>query len=257
MKILSNELDIYRNLKNSLELVTKVPISQQNIFQDLFFKNFQYSRAQILQDVFVLAVLGSKENGYFVEAGASDGLDCSNTYLLEKKFGWNGLLIEPSKMSFESIQTNRSANALNLALFSTSGLSMQFRETTSLGLSSLADFSNNDYMSGERINQQLYQVETITLQDALNKAHAPTMIDFLSLDTEGSEFEILKNFDFNTYEISVICCEHNYSEQRDFIYQLLVKNGFNRVLTEISGYDDWYINTEIQDKCRNRGLNFD
>ena len=47
-------------------------------------------------------------------------------------------------------------------------------------------------MSGEHINQQLYKAETITLQNALNKAHAPTMIDFLSLHTEGTEFEILK-----------------------------------------------------------------
>ena len=98
IKILSNKLDIYRNLKHSLELVTKVPISQRNTYQDLFLKNFQYSRSRVLQDVFALTVLGSKENGYFVEASASDGLDCSNTYLLEKKFGWNGLLIESSKM---------------------------------------------------------------------------------------------------------------------------------------------------------------
>jgi FkbM family methyltransferase len=257
MKILSDELDIYRTLKNSLELVARVPVNQRETFQELFLKNFQDSRSQILQDIFVLAVLGSKENGYFVEAGASDGLDCSNTYLLEKKFGWNGLLIEPSKSSFESIRTNRSAGALNLALFSSTGKSLQFRETVSPGLSSLADFSSHDYMSEERVNQQLYQVETITLQDALDENRAPKTIDFLSLDTEGSEFEILKNFDFNTYKISVICCEHNYSKQRDSIYQLLTKNGYDRVLTEITGCDDWYIKTEIRDKCRDRGIIFE
>jgi hypothetical protein len=123
IKILSNKLDIYRNLKHSLELVTKVPISQRNTYQDLFLKNFQYSCSRVLQDVFALTVLGSKENGYFVEASASDGLDSSNTYLLEKKFGWNGLLIEPSKMRCMNMTTATSKlrfgiNAAIGALFS-------------------------------------------------------------------------------------------------------------------------------------------
>jgi FkbM family methyltransferase len=246
------DLTTYRNLKYSIELLSEVPLSLRQIFQDIFIENYKHSRSQILQDIFVLAVLGPKKNGYFVEAGASDGLDCSNTFLLEKNFDWNGLLIEPSKLSFKKIAFNRKASAINSALFSASGLNMQFRETVSPGLSSLSDFSNNDYMSSQRVDKLVYQVETITLQDALNNAGAPKVVDFLSLDTEGSEFEILKNFDFNTYSFSVITVEHAFSEQRERVYELLTSNGYQRVLSDISAYDDWYINENLLTPLRDK-----
>jgi FkbM family methyltransferase len=246
------DLSTYRNLKYSIELLSEVPFSLRQIFQDIFIENYKQSRSQILQDIFVLAVLDSKKNGYFVEAGASDGLDCSNTFLLEKNFDWNGLLIEPSKLGFNKIASNRKASAINFALFSASGLSMKFRETVSPGLSSLSDFSNNDYMSSQRVDKLVYQVETITLQDALNNAGAPKVVDFLSLDTEGSEFEILKNFDFNSYSFSVITVEHAFSEQREKVYELLTSNGYQRVLSDISVYDDWYINEKLFTPLRDK-----
>jgi FkbM family methyltransferase len=246
------DLTAYRNLKYSIELLSEVPAGLRQVFQDVFIENYKQSRSQILQDIFVLAVLDSKKHGYFVEAGASDGLDCSNTFLLEKNFGWNGLLIEPSRLSFKKIEANRKASAINFALFSASGISMQFRETVSPGLSSLSDFSNNDYMSSQRVDKLVYQVETITLQDALNNAGGPKVVDFLSLDTEGSEFEILKDFDFNSYSFSVITVEHAFSEQREKICELLTSNGYQRVLVDISAYDDWYINENLFTPLRDK-----
>ena len=225
--------------------------------QDIFIKNYKEARSQILQDIFVLAVLGSKKNGYFIEAGASDGLECSNTYLLEKNFGWKGLLVEPSRESFRHIGENRLAMAINFALFSTSKDLIEFRETFSPGLSSLTDFSNNDYMSSQRIDKSRYKVETITLQDALKLANAPKEIDFLSLDTEGSEFEILKNFDFNSFTFSVITVEHAFSGQREKVFDLLSLNGYKRVLSEISAYDDWYINHKIALELRDKKVILD
>ena len=84
-------------------------------------------------------------------------------------------------------------------------------------------------------------VETISLVDLLKKYNAPKHIDYLSIDTEGSEFDILENFDFNTYSFSVITCEHNYTPMRDKIYDLLTSKGYERKLTEVSRWDDWYI----------------
>ena len=71
------------------------------------------------------------------------------------------------------------------------------------------------------------------------------MIDYLSIDTEGSELDILNNFDFNSYQFRVITCEHNYSSNRDKIYNLLSNNGYKRVMTDISQFDDYYIKTSI------------
>ena len=57
--------------------------------------NIKNTKSQINQDIFVLYTLNWKRNGFFVEFGATDGMDLSNTYLLEKDFGWRGILSEP------------------------------------------------------------------------------------------------------------------------------------------------------------------
>jgi hypothetical protein len=88
-------------------------------------------------------------------------------------------------------------------------------------------------------------VDTISLNDLLKKYNAPNIIDYISIDTEGSELDILNNFDFNSYQFRVITCEHNYSSNRDKIYNLLSNNGYKRVMSDISQFDDWYIKTSI------------
>ena len=92
--------------------------------------------------------------------------------------------------------------------------------------------------------EQLEKVETISLIDLLKTHNAPRNIDYLSIDTEGSEYEILKAFDFSKYRISVITCEHNFSNRRGKIFKLLNKNGYQRVFQGLSRWDDWYIKIE-------------
>ncbi|WP_199925172.1 FkbM family methyltransferase [Neorhizobium sp. SOG26] len=77
----------------------------------------------------------------------------------------------------------------------------------------------------------------------LRKYGAPRQIDYLSIDTEGSEFDILQAFDFGEYEFGIITCEHNYTPQREKIHDLLVANGYVRVWEKVSRFDDWYIRT--------------
>ena len=62
----------------------------------------------------------------------------------------------------------------------------------------------------------------------LTKYNAPKEIDYLSIDTEGSEFEILNNFDFDRHQIKVITCEHNFTPMRSKIFDLLIRNGYAR-----------------------------
>lgn len=75
----------------------------------------------------------------------------------------------------------------------------------------------------------------------LKKYNAPKKIEYLSIDTEGSEFEILNNFNFNEYEFKIITCEHNFNKNREKINNLLSKNGYIRKYVGFSDYDDWYI----------------
>ena len=71
--------------------------------------------------------------------------------------------------------------------------------------------------------------------------NAPKIIDYLSIDTEGSEYEILKNFDFESYSFRVITVEHNHTDNRELVKVLLTSNGYKRVHEAISDFDDWYI----------------
>ena len=74
----------------------------------------------------------------------------------------------------------------------------------------------------------------------LRKHKAPKYIDYLSIDTEGSEFEILNSFNFAEYSFGVITCEHNYGQNRNAIYDLLSQNGYYRRFEKLSKFDDWY-----------------
>ena len=81
--------------------------------------------------------------------------------------------------------------------------------------------------------------------DDLNYQHMNTVLDYLSIDTEGSEFEILEAFNFDSYLIKIITVEHNYNALRNDIYNLLTEKGFKRMFESVSLYDDWYVHNSI------------
>lgn len=199
------------------------------------------SRSQLRQDLFVLSELGYKRNGYFVEFGATNGRDLSNSHLLEKEFGWSGLLAEPGKRWHEDLAKNRSASIDQRCVWKTSNQSLVFNETSYAELSTIDLYSASDLHAKAREDGKRYSVETITLMDMLEEHGAPREIDYLSIDTEGSEFDILEAFDFSKYDIRVITCEHNFTGMRDKIHALLRKNGFIRKHEQLSQFDDWFV----------------
>jgi hypothetical protein len=109
------------------------------------------SKSQNFQDLFVLSQLGIKRNGYFVEFGASNGIDLSNTFLLEYQFEWSGILAEPAKYWSEALRKNR-PNAIveELCVRKVSDLHLPFNETTIEEHSTLDVFSESDLHGNER-----------------------------------------------------------------------------------------------------------
>lgn len=92
-------------------------------------------------------------------------------------------------------------------------------------LSTISDFISNDIHSETRTqNSNNYSVKTISLNDLLFFYNAPSDIDYLSIDTEGSEFLILENFNFKKYKIKIITVEHNWTSNRELIFNLLTSN---------------------------------
>jgi len=121
------------------------------------------------------------------------------------------------------------------------GRDLSFNELEVGTLSTIASFSAADGHAETRRLGRTYQVESITLNDLLGQFNAPTVIDYLSIDTEGSEFEILKRVDFDRYSFNVITCEHNYTPARDQVHDLLAGKGYQRKYPQLSGCDDWYV----------------
>jgi hypothetical protein len=118
---------------------------------------------------------------------------------------------------------------------------LSFDEVDHPDLSGRTNFFGQDAHAQERKVERAYKVETVTLERLLKEYKAPRKIDYLSIDTEGSEYEILKNFDFNQYQFGCISIEHNFTPQRLNIYELLILNGYRQVYSEISQFDDWYV----------------
>lgn len=197
------------------------------------------SQSQLSQDVVALMVANRKKNGYFVEFGASNGKDLSNTYLLEKEYEWDGLLCEPNPAFTERLKATRDAEIMTRAVYSKSDLQMNF--SLSGELSSLTDYSTADQFSHIRIRSPKISVSTISLLDALLEAKAPKFIDYLSVDTEGSELEVLSAFDWSSFRFGFITVEHNFTPNEEKLEILLKTAGYSRILHAHSRFDAWFI----------------
>lgn len=182
---------------------------------------------------------GDKKNGIFIDIGAFDGIKYSTSKFFED-IGWNGICIEPNPIIFELLKKNRRCEKLNLCI--------------SKGNTSVEDFllvmrDGPDMLSGifrnyhpkhlERVDReidysgdkQILKIPTMRpndlLENVFNKYNI-SELDILSIDTEGSEVEILSNIDFEKYSINIIIVEHNFNE--DEIKEIVYKNNFEFVI---------------------------
>ena len=203
-------------------------------------KCMELSNSEFCQDLYCLALNGGKRNGYFVEFGACDGKLISNTRLMETEFGWTGILAEPSPYWHEQLRANRDCNIETRCVWHTSGETVSF-----------AEYSNDAYMTQSSVLEhnanapvsKSYDVETITLLDMLDHYNAPSEIDFLSIDVEGLEFEMIKNFDFSKYLFSFMAIENLHVPKDDLaeMESMINDAGYRKILKKTSGNDNFYV----------------
>jgi len=200
------------------------------------------AKGGLFQDLWALWVSGQKMGGYFVEFGAGDGVFLSNTWLLETKMGWRGLLAEPNPAFLPSLKANRRCAISTRCVYSRTGERLEFLAASAGELSRIASIEPADGHEEKRRKAATYfEVETISLNDLLAENDVPRIVDYMSVDTEGSEIEILSTFDFDRWDVRAISVEHNHTAARDQLYALLTARGYRRELTELSRYDDWYV----------------
>jgi len=233
----SAELDNCRLTPRDYNFIRAFPGQSAGRMLDYLLK----SKSQLRQDLFALNELDFKRGGYFVEFGATNGVSLSNTHLMEKEFGWSGILAEPARCWHDDLRQARTASIETRCVWSKSREILNFCEVSNAELSTVNQFVDVDQHSETWRNRHSYNVETISLNDLLEEFKSPTDIDYLSIDTEGSEYQILVAFDFRKYRFKVITVEHNYTQMREKIKVLLEGFGYRRKFEGLSLFDDWYV----------------
>jgi FkbM family methyltransferase len=248
----SNLVELQKmNLYHSISRWTKNS-STSNSINSFVLANLSVSFSQLQQDLVALwlkkKIFGTEDQGYFVEFGATNGIQLSNTFMLEKIYAWNGLLCEPSINYYHLLQKNRNVTTDNRCVFSTSGEVLEFVDYDVGEHSSISGFSRNGQFCNGDQEKVRYQVESVTLEVLLTSRNAPKLIHFLSIDTEGSEYEILKNFEFHKWEIVFVCVE--LSHNSDLIVEIMMSNGYLRILSDYSRWDGWFVHQRYTDQLQ-------
>jgi len=174
-------------------------------------------------------------NGYFVELGANDGVNQSNTLYFEHFRGWRGVLIEPYPPNFEALIRNRSAgNFFKCA--ACVGPKYPLKEvklvysnlmTSTLGIESDSQNALDHAKRGSNFRcgrTFVFKAPALSLTQILIEAGAPSFIDLLSLDVEGNELEVLKSIDHSKFKFRYICVE---SDSLHLLVEYLTCQGYS------------------------------
>ena len=219
-----------------------------------FIKNINNIKSQLYQDVFASFVIGNKFDKTFFEFGATNGVDLSNTYTLETLLNWKGALSEPSPQWHNELKKNRpNTHIITDCIWSESEKELDFFVSDNGVLSSLNDFKENDKISmpgntKDRIkNGRNITVKTISLNHVVEKIFRSKSPSYISIDTEGSEYEILKGFDFKKFRPIIFTIEHNFTELEFKIDELMKSKNYMRIFKKITAFDAWYISKEVFD----------
>lgn len=185
------------------------------------------------QDFFALEKSYYANNGFFVDIGAADGFTASNTFLLEKFYNWAGICIDPNPVFLQSLYNCRNSCVSNLCAYSETGiiLPFQFYDDTAgfYGWNLRAGLKYHLSEIDEKIMKSFREINvlTVSLNDLLLLYQAPFEINYISLDTEGSEYEILKTFDFSKYDVRCLTIEYSNQNQKRDIENLLIEKNYS------------------------------
>jgi Methyltransferase FkbM domain len=147
--------------------------------------------AQAYQDDIILALLRNKTNGYFLDLASNDATRLSNTYRLERYYGWRGLCMEPNPMYWSNLTSLRNCTIVGAVIGNHERLhEVYFR----FGANIQGGITGTGFDNGREYRHESQPRYTIPLREVLLRFHAPKYIDYMSLDVEGAEEYILHNF---------------------------------------------------------------
>lgn len=226
-----------------------VMMKSKNVILDFAIRRLgylPYSLSDRGQDKWIFReVFPGKTGGFFLELGAADGFSESNTYVLEKRYGWTGLCIEPHPVLYDALvnKYKRRCTCVPYAVDSEPGqVEFVLSGQTSGVISDESDNSPDkrpDLVETARAEGRVRVVEALPLADLLAKYDAPHVIDYFSFDVEGLETRILRNFPFDRYRFLAITVERPTPE----LNEILFRNGYKFVRNSL--YDSFYVHESI------------
>lgn len=202
--------------------------------------------SQLGQDAWVLNMLGSIRDGVFVDFGATDGRQLSNTWVLEKEYDWRGICAEPNPIWWDLLGANRQCSIDHRAVWTTTGDHVPFLSTIVPEIATIEQCQPKDRNAASRSQAESILVETVSLDDLVDEYVAKPVIDYLSIDTEGSELAVLNAYSWSK-PIRLITVEHNYTAAKQDIDKLLTGLGYVEMLPHLSLWDAWYAHPELVD----------
>ena len=209
-------------------------------FLKMGYLNFFGSKDQdkwVIQDIF-----NFKKRGYFLDLAATNGLMENNTYVLESYFDWDGIAIEANERFFSKLKRNRKCLCIN-EVVSGAETKVNFLETGPTGGIVGENYDNNFSKRKKLLNDFKHKIKskiTKSLQKILDENNAPKVIDYFSLDVEGAETEILRNFNFEKYTFLCLTIERPTPE----LNSILFKNGY--IFVKNFKVDSFYVHKSIK-----------
>ena len=250
-----------KNAKLDNKLLLKQALNQ-NAFEEenkellsSFIQSFneaKNSKSQLFQDIFASFIVDEKFEKTFLEFGATDGIELSNTYMLENSLFWKGALSEPSEQWHDTLKKNReNSKIITKCIWKESGKKLDFFMSDNGPYSTINDFIDNDKISMPKNNElrkkkgKIISVETISLNKVIKEYFNDNCPSYISIDTEGSELEILVSFNMDKYRPKLFTIEHNYTENESKIDEFLTSNNYVRIFRKLTSFDAWYVPSEI------------
>ncbi|MDC1169954.1 FkbM family methyltransferase [Candidatus Pelagibacter sp.] len=220
-------------LKSIVMLLPKI------FFLKMGYLNFFGSKNQdrwVVKEIFKF-----KKKGYFLDLAATNGLMENNTYVLEKFFNWNGIAIEANNTFFKKLKKNRNCLCLNEVVCGDEK-NVDFLEAGPTG-GIIGEAYDNNFSKRKKLldnlKDKIIRKKTKTLEKILDENKAPRVIDYFSLDVEGAETEILKNFNFKKYTFLSLTIERPTPELNDTLF----KNGY--IFVKNFKVDGFYIHKSM------------
>jgi FkbM family methyltransferase len=175
---------------------------------------------------------GSLRSGYFVDVGANEPQRGSQSWQFEQ-LGWTGVLVEPQPDLAAQLQQNRRARVVAAACSAPENAG----GTMTLHLSGPYSSLRPELVVAGVTPRGTIAVPTCTLNDVLDQVAAPTPVDFLSIDVEGHELEVLRGFDFLHWRPRLILIEDHVTSLAT--HRFLVRSGYR--LFRRTGLNSWYL----------------